>query len=84
MLHTMVTGSGKGAFLNTIMCGDALKAMRNIPRGLVDLVVTSPPYNIKNSTGNGLKNGAGGKWENAKLQQGYSHYDDCMPHEAYV
>ena len=58
--------------------------MKQIPAGGVDLVVTSPPYNIKNSTGNGLKDGRGGKWANAALQKGYSHYDDCMPHKEYV
>src|SRR3954449_2370525 len=50
----------------------------------VDLVITSPPYNIRNSTGNGLKDGRGGKWENAALQHGYTHHDDCMPHDQYV
>ncbi len=74
----------KKKFLNTIICGDVLDAMKQIPSESIDLVVTSPPYNIKNSTGNGLKNGNGGKWANAKLQNGYSHYDDCMPHEKYV
>src|ERR1700675_1386144 len=71
-------------FQNRIICGDALSVMRRMPAGSVDLVITSPPYNILNSTGNGLKNGSGGKWENAALQRGYSHHDDCMPHEAYV
>ena len=58
--------------------------MRQIPDGGADLVVTSPPYNIKNSTGNGLKDGRGGKWQNAALKSGYSHHDDCMPHDRYV
>jgi len=40
--------------------------MRQMPAESVDLVVTSPPYNIKNSTGNGLKCGRGGKWVNLK------------------
>ncbi len=71
-------------FLNKIVCGDAVSLMEKIPDGAVDLVVTSPPYNIKNSTGNGFKDGRGGKWANAGLQKGYSHYDDCMPHEKYV
>jgi site-specific DNA-methyltransferase (adenine-specific) len=71
-------------FLDKIICGDTLEVMREIPSKSVDLVVTSPPYNIKNSTGNGLKDGRGGKWANAALQKGYSHYDDCMPHENYV
>lgn len=71
-------------FLNKIICGQAIAAMKQIPDGAVDIVVTSPPYNLKNSTGNGMKDGRGGKWANAALQNGYSHHDDCMPHEAYV
>jgi modification methylase len=69
---------------NRIVCGDALDVMGRMPSGSVDLVITSPPYNIRNSTGNGLKNGRGGKWERAALQNGYSHHEDCMPHDAYV
>lgn len=71
-------------FEDQIVCGDAIEVMRKIPDGSIDLVVTSPPYNIKNSTGNGLKDGRGGKWANAALQNGYTHYDDCLPHEKYV
>ena len=74
----------KKEFTNKIHCGDTLDVMRNLPDESVDLVITSPPYNIKNSTGNGLKNGNGGKWANAELQNGYSHYDDCRPHDEYV
>lgn len=71
-------------FMNKIICGDALEVMKQIPDGAVDLIVTSPPYNLKNSTGNGMKDGRGGKWANAALQKGYSHHDDSMPHEEYV
>lgn len=71
-------------FINRNICGDAVEVMRQIPSSSVDLVVTSPPYNLKNSTGNGMKDGRGGKWANAALQRGYSHYDDNMPHELYV
>lgn len=71
-------------FLNKIICGDALEIMSQIPDGIVDLIVTSPPYNLKNSTGNGMKDGRGGKWANAALQRGYTHHDDCMPHDEYV
>lgn len=71
-------------FVNKIICGDTLEIMKQIPDGSVDLVVTSPPYNLKNSTGNGMKDGRGGKWANAALQKGYSHHDDSMPHEKYV
>lgn len=71
-------------FLNKIICGDAVKIMKQIPNNSVNLVVTSPPYNLKNSTGNGMKDGRGGKWANAALQNGYSHYNDNMPHKEYV
>src|SRR5919199_2499922 len=71
-------------FLGQIICGDAIEVMGDLAPGSVDLIVTSPPYNIRNSTGNGLKNGNGGKWQNAALQRGYTHHDDCMPHDSYV
>jgi len=71
-------------YLNKIICGDAVKTMKQIPDGSIDLIITSPPYNLKNSTGNGMKDGRGGKWANAGLQNGYTNHDDCMPHEEYV
>ena len=71
-------------FINKIICGDCLNIMKQIPDNSVDLVVTSPPYNLKNSTGNGMKDGRGGKWANAALVNGYSNYDDNMPHEEYA
>lgn len=64
--------------------GDCLKILANIPPSCIDVIVTSPPYNLKRSTGNGMKNGNGGKWPNARLQNGYEEHDDCMPHEEYV
>ncbi|KAA6347312.1 DNA adenine methyltransferase YhdJ [termite gut metagenome] len=73
------------AYLNTIICGDCLETMRKMPSNSVDLVVTSPPYNLKNSTGNGMKScTTSGKWAGAALQNGYTHHDDCMPHDKYV
>lgn len=71
-------------FLDKIICGDVIQIMKQIPDDTVDLIVTSPPYNLKNSTGNGMKDGRGGKWANARLQNGYSHHADAMPHEDYV
>lgn len=71
-------------FLNRIITGDAVKTMRRLPDESVDVVVTSPPYNLKNSTGNGMKDGRGGKWSNARLLDGYADHDDAMPHHEYV
>ena len=68
----------------TIHRGDCLEVMKSLPSESVRMVVTSPPYNIKNSSGNGLKNGSSGKWPKAALQDGYAEHDDCMPHEEYV
>jgi site-specific DNA-methyltransferase (adenine-specific) len=71
-------------YINKIINGDSLTVMREMPDKCLDLVVTSPPYNLKNSTGNGMKDGRGGKWAGAALVNGYSHYDDNMPHEEYA
>ena len=71
-------------FRNQFLCGDTVNVMKSMPDSSIDLVVTSPPYNLKNSTGNGMKDGRGGKWKNAQLMNGYSNHDDCMPHDKYV
>lgn len=71
-------------FINKIIQGDSLQIMRMMPDECVDLVVTSPPYNLKNSTGNGMKDGRGGKWAGAALVNGYSHYNDNIPHDEYA
>ncbi|HNX05336.1 MAG TPA: site-specific DNA-methyltransferase [Opitutales bacterium] len=71
-------------FVDRILCGDCLDLMRRMPDACADLVVTSPPYNLKNSTGNGLKDGRGGKWPGAALQNGYATYDDNLPYDQYV
>ena len=70
-------------YINRIICDDCLKVMKQMPDECVDLVVTSPPYNLKNSTGNGMKDGRGGKWANAALMSGYSNHNDNMPHDEY-
>ena len=69
---------------DSFICGDAVQEMRKIPDESIDLVITSPPYNLKNSTGNGMKDGRGGKWSGAALIKGYSTYDDNMPYEEYI
>ena len=71
-------------YLNRFLIGSAVETMRQLPAESVDVVVTSPPYNLKNSTGNGMKDGRGGKWSNAALLNGYLDHSDNMPHEEYV
>ena len=71
-------------YRNKMLVGDAVEIMKQIPDGSIDLVVTSPPYNLKNSTGNGMKDGRGGKWSKAALMNGYSDHGDNMPHDEYA
>ena len=71
-------------FLNQIHCGDSIEIMNKIPSRSVSVAVTSPPYNLKNSTGSGMKDGRGGKWSNAKLINGYENHTDDLPYDEYV
>ena len=71
-------------WIGKVHTGDCVELMGKLPVRSIDVIVTSPPYNIKNSTGNGLKNGSGGKWPQAALLKGYAGHDDAMPHEQYV
>ena len=71
--------------VNTIIEGDCLEVMKNIPSKSVDLGVTSPPYNLRNSSGSSMKSKApGGKWNIPALCSGYGQYMDNMPYEEYV
>lgn len=72
-------------YINKISCGDSIDLMGKLPSRSIDLIITSPPYNLKNSTGNGMShNTKTGKWAGAALQNGYSEHDDNMPHAQYV
>ena len=64
--------------------GDCVALMNRLPVESVGLIVTSPPYNIKNSTGNGLKDGVSRKWTRAALINGYSDHSDDMLYVEYV
>ncbi len=75
----------KNEWIDQIIQGDALEVMSRMPKGLVQLVLTSPPYNIRNSSGNGMRwNKPSGKWPTATLQDGYEEYDDNMPEDEYI
>ena len=52
-------------WVGKIHCIDCIKLMDSLPKDSISVIVTSPPYNIKNSTGNGMKDGRGGKWSDA-------------------
>src|SRR5574343_161243 len=67
----------------TCVLADCIDAMQLIPDGSVDMVFTSPPYNLCTTSGGGFpKNG--GKWAGAALAEGYASHSDDLPHEQYV
>ena len=59
--------------MNTFMLinGDCYEYVKNICDNTVDLVVTSPPYNV--DLGNNKYN-----------KNKYNSYDDNLPHEVYI
>lgn len=66
-----------------VICGDCLTEMRKMEAASIDLVVTSPPYNLRNSTRG--KSAKSKKWKNSELiSSGYDSGSDCMPHDEYV
>ena len=68
----------------TLHHGDALTIMREMPSESVGMVVTSPPYNFRNSTGGGFKNPSGPKHHTPKLTDGYDGHSDNLPRDEYV
>ena len=65
--------------------GDCLEVMKTIPEGSVDMVFTSPPYNLGVSSGGGFPKGKSkGKWSGGDLSSGYTSHSDDMPYEEYV
>ena len=72
-------------FENKIICGDCLDVMKDIPDQSLDLVVTSPPYNLSIRKTFGNTQNWKGKWNKSKLQSvGYNQHDDYMPEDQYI
>lgn len=70
---------------NRLIAGDAIQQMGSLPDESIDVVLTSPPYNLLNSTGSGLKsNSKTNKWNSAAVKEGYATHNDNMPHDEYV
>ena len=70
--------------IGKVIHGDCLEIMSLIPdKSGIKGIITSPPYNIRNSTGGGLRNANGGKWPDAELSKGYDGHDDMMDDQEY-
>lgn len=75
----------------TLYHGDSLEILPNV--SAVDLIVTSPPYNLKvmpweplGHWTNGQSKGGGGKWSGSDGKGGiaYTDHEDSMPWPEYV
>lgn len=79
--------------------GDCREVLPMLGRSF-DMIFTSPPYNLGNTTGGGFpdkkrfghysandglaKRGGQGKWAGAEIANGYGTCADNMPHDEYV
>lgn len=71
--------------INNIYCIDCLEGLKRLPNESIDLVITSPPYNLRNCIGGFFKQKEVKHiWRDAKLRQGYDNYNDNMPYDKYV
>lgn len=69
--------------------GDCLEVMPFVREkyGPIDIVFTSPPYNLGTTTGGGFKKGGQvqtGKWSGGALANGYTSYSDALPKDEYM
>lgn len=59
--------------------------MRAMPDKSFKAIVTSPPYNLSNTSGGGLfARPAHTSWPAGRLAEGYDGHDDAMPRDDYV
>lgn len=66
--------------LNTIYNEDCLDTMKRMPDGFVDVVVTSPPYNMRlNASGAGYKE----RGKESRYSGKYREFSDAMPMDDY-
>lgn len=66
----------------TLHCGDCLEVMKNMPSRSVDIVFTSPPYNMGRLNGRkGVNNS--GMFKGNKLKNGYASYGDDLEYDEY-
>lgn len=72
--------------MNRVHNMDAFDLLRLLPAGSVQTIVTSPPYNLRNSTGNGLRyENTKSLWSNQPMRHGYDEdYTDDLPHDEYI
>ena len=76
----------EGGVPQGVVEGDCLEVLRTLRDGCIATVVTSPPYNLRETTGNSsTTRGPASNWpESTILRQGYDGHEDQMPYPDYV
>ena len=79
-------GLREGAVPQGVIEGDCLEILRTLRDGCIGTVVTSPPYNLRETTGNSsTTRGPASRWpESTILREGYDGHQDQMPYPDYV
>lgn len=67
-------------FINKVICGDCLEVMKQIPDKSIDLVVTSPPYNMRTRIRNGKYTT---REQSEHFSKKYAYFDDALPVDNY-
>ena len=62
--------------LNQIICGDCLEVMKEIPDKSIDMIFTSPPYNMRTRIRNGKYTT---REKSEHFSKKYSNFDDALP-----
>jgi DNA modification methylase len=78
--------------LNKVHKTDCLEFLKTLPSNCLDVIVTSPPYNMGNSdfsenpkrTVTTDKKNLGLGASSKVLSEGYSDFDDCLPWSVYI
>lgn len=66
--------------VNRVVCGDCIEGMKILPDNSVDLIITSPPYNMRTR----IRNGKYTEREKAEHQsKKYRYFHDALPIEDY-
>ena len=71
LTRRFIVDMDKDGWENTIVCGKCEELIPKVPNEKVDLVVTSPPYNVNLGKNKFNKNS-------------YASYGDNMPHDKYI
>lgn len=63
---------------------DCIEGLKQLDDESIDLIITSPPYNVKNNVGGFFNQESDHLWKNCELKNGYENYSDDMPYDEYI